>query len=290
MRRLLLITTLLLPACGRGGDKAHLPPAAPASSPIREPQDPATGDVLEPQSGGSGQFAGTLEARRRSTLSPRVGGVVTKVLVRDGDVVEQGAPLVALDLEDFALRVRQAQAGYDAAKAQVTAAEADWKRAKSLASDGSMPQAQFEGADARYLGAKAALDAAQVGLDMARKAERDATVRAPYAGVIVHRAISEGEYAAVMPPTQLLTIEETGVMELRLYVPADRTGGLRAGDKMRVQVPGMKDVTGTVMQVLPPPDPGQGSVGVLVEIEDPDRVLRPGMTAQATVVAKAELK
>ncbi len=284
---LLLLLAALVAGCG-DGKKAELPSAS-AGRVVKEPQDAAKAPAEATSV--DGVFSGTLEARRRSTLSPRVSGVVTKVFVRDGDAVAEGSALVTLDLEDFSLRSRLADAALLAAKAQLSAAEADWKRGKALLADAAMPPAQFEATNARYLGAKAGVAQAEVGLAMARKAERDATVRAPYGGVVVHRQISEGEYASVMPATQLLTIEETGTLDLRLYVPADLAAGIRAGDPLKVHLAAFdRDVAARVTQVVPPLDPKSGSTALLVEVVDPEHTLRPGMTAEAKVVARPGLQ
>lgn len=300
MRRsvsLLLVPVLLsvasLAGCRGSEGKVSLP-AAPAA-PSLEPQDLAKAAEASKSASAAaaadGSLAGTMEARRRSTLSARVGGVVSKVHVRDGDRVEEGAALVSLDIEDFTLRRRQAEAGLAAARAQLSAAEGDWKRAKALVAEKAMPQAQFDAADARYQGARAGMIGADVGVAMAKKAERDATVRAPYGGVIVRRSISEGEYATVMPPTQLLVIEETGVLDLRLYAAADRASGVHPGDALTVRFPALdREMKAKVIQVLPPADPKAGTSAILVEVADPERLLRPGMSAIAKLSQKAVIE
>ena len=289
MRSLRQISVLALvsvaAACGGDGghEKAELP--AIEAAPAPEPQDEAKQSAPTKDGAGAGGAAGTLEARRRSTLSPKVNGVVEKVHVRDGDVVAENAPLVTLDAEDFALRTRQATAGYEAARAGFGAAEADWKRAKALVADGAMPQAQFEAADARYQASRAQLAQAEVGLAMARKAERDSVVRAPFSGVIVRRYVSEGEYASMMPATNLVTLEETGVFDLRVYVPADAASGVKAGDAATVRVGG-REVRGKVLQVLPPLDGEGGTAAILVEVPDPENRLRPGITAEVSLTPR----
>lgn len=277
--------TLGLTGCG--GDKAGVAelPAIEETVPP-EPPDVAKTEGAEDALPAGGP-SGTLEARRRSTISPRVSGVVTKVHVRDGDHVAEDDALVSLDPEDFALRTRQAAAAVEAARAGFSAAEADWKRSKSLLADKALAQAQFDGVNARYLGAKAQLTQAEVALAMSKKAERDATVRAPFDGVIVRRFVSEGEYASVMPATSLVTLEETGVYDLRVYLPADRAGTVKVGDAVAVRLAGASTETlGKVLQVLPPIDE-HGTVAVLIEVPDKEGTLRAGMTAEAVSIRTA---
>lgn len=277
------LLSLILTGCSdsraEGGErhsKARLP-SQPMATPILEPPDIASASPSSSPSAAIGRWTGPAEIRRRSTLSSRVGGVVARVHVRDGDRVEAGSPLVSLETEDFALRVRQSQAALDAATAQMKAAETDWNRTKALVKEAAVPQAQFDAVDARYQLAKAGLAQADVGLDMARKAERDAILRSPYAAVVVRRAISEGEYAAAQPPTQLVTIEEAGVLEVRLFLPREKAESLREGAPARGTVTGMaRPFDARVVRVLHPRESRDGAFTVIFEVLDPAGDLSPG--------------
>lgn len=256
------------------GHKATLPKQAAA--PILEPPDIAASPSASPGAA-VGLWTGPAEIRRRSTLSSRVGGVVAKVHVRDGDRVEAGAPLVSLETEDFALRVRQSKAALDAASAQMKAAETDWNRTKALVKEAAVPQAQFEAVDARYQLAKAGLAQAEVGYDVARKAERDAVLRSPYAAIVVRRSISEGEYAGAQPPTQLVTIEEAGVLEVRLFLPREKAEPLREGALARATVTGAaRAFDARVVRVLRPREARDAAFTVIFEVLDPEGDLSPG--------------
>jgi multidrug resistance efflux pump len=70
-----------------------------------------------------------------------------------------------------------------------------------LLDEKAVPQSQFDMADARYKGAQAGVAQAETAVAMGRKALRDATVHAPFNGIIVKRLVNEGEYASVMPAT-----------------------------------------------------------------------------------------
>ena len=112
-------------------------------------------------------LSGTTEAHRKSTLTPKVSSAVTRVHVREGDIVKQNQPLVTLDTRDFVLRAQQAEAARDGAKVQLDAAKLDWDRIKSLLAEKAVPQSQFDMIDARYKGAKAGLAAAETAVAMA---------------------------------------------------------------------------------------------------------------------------
>jgi RND family efflux transporter MFP subunit len=166
-----------------------------------------------------------------------VSSAVTRVHVREGDMVKQNQPLVTLDTRDFVLRTQQAEAARDGAKVQLDAAKLDWNRIKSLLAEKAVPQSQFDMVDARYKGALAGLAAAETAVAMGRKALHDSVVRAPFDGLIVRRLVNEGEYAALMPPTPLVVIEEIDPMDLRIQVPATNIGQIAVGDPIHVRLP-----------------------------------------------------
>jgi RND family efflux transporter MFP subunit len=214
-----------------------------------------------------------------------VNGVVAKVLVREGQRVKAGETLVVLQSEMFAIGVRQADAGLQAARAGLEAAELGVGRARRLRGSESMPQAQLDGAEAQYKGAKAQVALAEAGLDQARKALRDTVITAPYDAVVVRRLVNEGEFAAMMPPTPLVVLEEGGIVDLRLNVPSTLLGRLAEGDPLAIRFPATgREIQGKVTRVVPSVNPMTRSFNVLVELPDPEGTLQPGLYAEARMV------
>jgi RND family efflux transporter MFP subunit len=278
-------------SCQRESGAAQLPPTAPvypqAAAKTPEPAAPAT-ETTNPAKENSPFLSGTTEAHRRSTLTPKVASAVTRVHVREGDVVKSGVALVTLDTRDFVLRAQQAEAARDGAKVQLDAAKIDWNRIKSLLADKAVPQAQFDTIDARYKGAVAGLTAAETAVAMARKAQHDSVIHAPFDGVIVKRMVNEGEYASVMPATPLVTIEEINPIDLRIQVPATDMATVKVGTPVHVRLP----ATGQQMdlrltRVVPASDPKTRTFSAIVEIPNPNHTLRSGLYAEVTIKPNA---
>ncbi|MFH0900310.1 MAG: efflux RND transporter periplasmic adaptor subunit [Pseudomonadota bacterium] len=228
------------------------------------------------------QFSATTEPHRRSTLTPRVGSAIVRVFVREGQTVAAGQPVVALDSSDFELRQAQAEAALDGAKVQLDATQVEWDRVNSLAASNAIPKSQFDAVDAKLRGAKVALRAAQIGVDMTRKAVGDAVVRAPYAGIVVKRHVNEGEYATSMPPSPLITIEELGILDVRVQIPASEIGRIREGDPLVLRFPAVgKELTVKVARIVPALNPMSRTFSAIVEIENPDPEINTGMFAEA---------
>jgi membrane fusion protein, multidrug efflux system len=283
---------LAIASCERGAEIARLPQTktAPVAAPTPTPPPapaaaPAPTDPLAGAAGSASPFlSGTTESHRKSTLTPKVSSAVTRVHVREGDMVKQNQPLVTLDTRDFVLRTQQAEAARDGAKVQLDAAKLDWNRIQSLLAEKAVPQSQFDMVDARYKGALAGLAAAETAVAMGRKALYDSVVRAPFDGLIVRRLVNEGEYAALMPPTPLIIIEEIDPMDLRIQVPATNIGQIAVGDPVHVRLPATgQELDLRLTRVVSSSDPHSRTFSAIVEIPNRDHSLRSGLYAEVSL-------
>ena len=295
----------LLASCSREGDKARLPaspPAAPAKvapapaaptpaapTPATAANSTATSDTIPPPPPGSSFLSGQTEAHRKSTLTPKVSSTVTRVHVRDGDIVKTGQALVTLDTRDFHLRLQQAEAALQAAKVQLDSAKLDWDRSKALLADKAVPQSQFDMVDARYKGAQAGVLQAETAVAMGRKALQDATVHAPFNGIIVKRLVNEGEYASVMPATSLVIIEEVDPLDLRIQIPSTEMDKVKAGDMVRARFPATgQTLDARLTRVVAALDPKTRTFSAIAELPNKDHAMRSGLYAEITLTgAKA---
>jgi RND family efflux transporter MFP subunit len=277
-------------SCQRDSGAAQLPPtpAAAQTAPATKTPEPVAAATETAAKDNSPFLSGTTEAHRRSTLTPKVSSTVTRVHVREGDVVKNGEALVTLDTRDFVLRAQQAEAARDGAKVQLDAAKIDWDRIKGLLADKAVPQAQFDGIDARYKGALAGLRSAETAVAMAHKALHDSVVRAPFDGIIVKRLVNEGEYASLMPATPLVSIEEINPIDLRIQVPANDMGTVKAGVPVHVRLPASgQEMELRLTRVVAASDPRTRTFSAIVEIPNPDHTLRSGLYAEVTIKPSA---
>jgi RND family efflux transporter MFP subunit len=282
---LCLTLALALPfaGCQERSALARLPdkpePANVAATTL--PADVTGGNAVAPAEKSSPVLSGSLEPHRRSTLMPKVGGWVVKVHCAEGDIVRRGAPLVTIDQEQYRLILRQAEAGYEGAKVGLDATKIEWDRHKALLADKAVPQSQWDMIDSKYKGALVQLKAAEVSLEQARKAMRDTVVHAPYTGVVIKKHVAEGDNAAAMPPTPLITLEETETLDLRVQVPASDFEHVKQGDDITVHFPdGPPDLKAKITRVVPTINPGTRTFPVIVEIDNTAGKLRAGLFAE----------
>jgi RND family efflux transporter MFP subunit len=214
-------------------------------------------------------------------LTPKVAGPVTHVHVRDGDIVKNGQALVTLDTQDFTLRTQQAEAALQSAKVQLDSAKLDWNRTKALLDDKAVPQAQFDMADARFKGAQAGVLQAEIAVSMGHKALRDATIHAPFNGIIVKRLVNEGEYASVTPATPLVIIEEVDPLDLRIQIPSTNLDKVKIGDLIHVRFPATgQALNAHLTRVVAAMDPRTRTFSAIAELPNKDHALRSGLYAE----------
>lgn len=254
---------------------------------------------------------GTITARTASTLSGKIMGTVKAVNVREGDSVRQGDILVVLDKRQVDAGLRQSEAGLsEAGKAETAArsamtaaragaelAQATYKRYEKLYKEESATRQEFEEVEARHRQAQAALSqaeamvaAAQSRVQQARAAvsgadisQKDATILAPYDGIVTAKMITVGDLAS--PGTPLLTLEKKGGFQAELVLPEHHIQAVRIGQSLEVSIPAQQDsplMTGTVDTIVPMADQRSRSFTVKVNLPE-TAVLRSGMFARASI-------
>jgi RND family efflux transporter MFP subunit len=134
-------------------------------------------------------FTGSLLAVNRAELKAEVTGRVTRVAVQEGDTVAAGALLGAQDEDDYALGVQAAEAQVAQAKAQALQAQRDNDRSVALLEKRSITRQAAQQAETAYNATKAAAQAAESNLGLARLRLKKARLVAPFAGQVARRLV-----------------------------------------------------------------------------------------------------
>lgn len=290
---LLVLATALAPGCAEEAEGVNLPDA-PEPVVIHTPLAAAEAaehadDVALRTDGLTGTenmlMTGSTAAHRRSTLSARVSGVVKQVNVREGDRVKADDVLVVFDARDTVLQLKAANAAIGVARVGVDTARVEADRAEQLVKSKAIPSQQADLASAQYRAARAQLQQALVNKEMVEARLEDTEVKAPYDSVIIKRHANEGEYIMTMPPGPLVTLEEVGVIDVNVSVPASRLGEVAAGTPVRISVPSRKITrVGEITRLIPTMDPRTRTATAIIELEDPDASLIPGLFAEVRVI------
>ncbi|HEY8383190.1 MAG TPA: efflux RND transporter periplasmic adaptor subunit [Microvirga sp.] len=176
--------TLFLAAFLAGPALAQGPAAAPPSVTVAKP---LMKDITEWD-----DFIGRFEAVDQVEIRARVSGYLDKVHFQDGALVKVGDRLFTIDQRPYRAALEQAEATVASAQVRVEFASNDLERAETLRRTGNIPEQVLDQRRSNYLTARADLDRAEAAARQARLDMEFTDIKAPIAGRISRRLVSEG--------------------------------------------------------------------------------------------------
>src|SRR4051812_38546436 len=137
-------------------------------------------------------FIGRFEAVDQVEIRARVSGYLDKVHFQDGTLVKAGDLLFTIDQRPYQAAYEEAQASVASAQVRVEFASNDLERAESLRRSGNISDQVLDQRRSTYLTARADLDRAQATMRQARLNLEFTEIKAPFAGRISRKLVSEG--------------------------------------------------------------------------------------------------
>jgi membrane fusion protein (multidrug efflux system) len=235
------------------------------------------------------EATGELDAKERAEVASEVDGVVTELAVDEGERVEEGALLIAVDPEKRALAVANVRAMHRDAQATFAEAERDAARVRKLHDGGIASDAALDKVETGRSRARARVEATHAELGVAERALRDANVRAPFAGWIARRDVSRGEYVRTGQP--LFELVALDPIEVEFALAERDSARVAVGQTVQVRVAPFPDETfqGEVTVISPTLDSRTRTLRVKAQVANGDGRLRPGLFARADLgIAKRE--
>jgi RND family efflux transporter MFP subunit len=251
-------TTNLLVAAALLAGAACKPPAPAAAKSENLPvAEIKTAEVVVAEHQNIHEVAGSVEAKLRARIEAKTSGRIEAMPARLGQTVQKGELLAQLDS-------REIQARLDQAAATREQAETDLKRLAALLKQQALTQAEFDGAQARFRVADAAMREAETMLGYTR-------VLAPFGGVVVRRLADVGDLAA--PGKPLLELEDPAALRFVASVPEALIASVRAGMELPVRL-GSGEFMGKIAEIAPTGDPVSRTSRV--ELDLPSGDIRAG--------------
>ena len=267
---------------------AQVPTATPA------PAKPLPGDVRElaaaVEKAGldaaalSARYSGEFVSSQRSEVTSRIAGRVKTVNVDEGALVESGSVLLELETEYLDLDVKQAQAEAARARAALNEAERDAQRKAELVAKGSVSEAASLRSASLFEQAKAQLDGANARLSLAQTRRNDASLTAPFRGVVEQRRVNVGERLAEATPAFLIV--QLAPLKLRFRVRETDLLLVRKGQGVEAEVdayPGVK-FRGVISVAGGAVDSSTRTFLAEARFDNRDLKLRPGLFARVRVL------
>ncbi len=273
---------LLLVACG-GKSKS---PATTEVPPVQVSSD----NVVVVDSGlieSGPALSGSLEAERAAQLRAQIGGTLLALYADQGATVAAGARLALIDTLVAADQARSARSAVRSAQASADLARRNAERADALHQAGAIADRDLEAARGGAAAADANLADAKSRLASADKMLSNATVRAPFRGVVSERPASVGD--ALQPGSPILTVVDPTQLKLEASVPADHLSELRVGSKVEFTIQGSADksFTGKIARINPAVDPSTRQVRVYVTVPNSGNTLVAGLFAEGRIAVKS---
>ncbi|MBL0170066.1 MAG: efflux RND transporter periplasmic adaptor subunit [Gemmatimonadaceae bacterium] len=206
--------------------------------------------------------SGVAEPMQQATLSTKLMGTVNAVLVREGDAVYTGQPLVRIDARDLAAKANQVEASIADAEAMQREAATHAARFRALYADSAATRAQYDAAITGLARADAGLRAAKAAASELDAVSSYATVRAPFAGVVTARFADPGTFAS--PGAPLLTVQDVSTLRITATVGADAVRQLTRGQVLNATVDG-NPVVAKVEGIVPAGSGNQFTVNAIVD-------------------------
>ena len=309
-----LLALPLLLACVGQGPASEVPPEE-APRPVR------VAEVSRGELARTVVVTGTLAAEEEVVLGLKVGGRLADIPVDMGSRVRRGAILARLAPADFDLRVAQAEAALEQARARLglrpdepdrpvqpeeiarvrqaqavlTEARLRRDRARALFADRLLSQAELDAAEAACQVAEAGTQDAfeeahtrlalwaqrRSELELARQQREDAVLVAPFDGAVRIRHASPGQVVAA--GDSVVTLVRLHPLRLRLDVPEREAAGLSVGQEVSLSVEGGAEAVGRLVRLSPAIEEGSRTLKVEAEVPNVAGTLRPGAFATATV-------
>ncbi|WP_454624144.1 efflux RND transporter periplasmic adaptor subunit [Bradyrhizobium cenepequi] len=287
--QILFLNALCLAGCGKdnhdGAAQVGAPPALVTVLSVK----PETVTLVD-------ELPGRVTAFRTAEIRPQVGGILEKRLFDQGSEVEAGQALFQINSDVFKADVDSAAAALQRVEAGLVRSQGKIDRAKQLVTSNAISREAYDDAAADVAQAKASVAEAQATLQRRQLDLAFATVRAPIAGRTGQALVSEGALASVSSASALATIQQIDRVYVDVRQPATRIDAIREAaqsgqldDASQVPVAIFAasgkayPVTGRALFSDISVDPGTGNVTVRVEVQNPDRILLPGMYVRARV-------
>jgi RND family efflux transporter MFP subunit len=235
--------------------------APPKDEPIPVKQQPVT-------IGGHNrilQYSGLIASNSEARLSFKIGGIISRIYVKEGDHVAAGQLLATLDLTEIDAQVNQATQN-------VEKSQRDERRMTNLYRDTVASLEQLQNTQTQLTVAREALRIASFNRQYAQ-------IRAASAGTILQKLMNEGEYASA--GTAVLAFNGTGQGDwvVRFGVSDKDWAVLKKGDKATVAIdayPG-ESFGGVVTKLAEGSDPNGGTYAVEVTVAPGGHKLAPGL-------------
>ena len=239
--------------------------------------------------------SGEIQPVNTVNVGSQVSGTIEDIFVDFNSHVKKGDKLLTIEPSVLQSTVDEAKASLNSAKSELKYYESEYKRNKSLYNDGFISRAEMEKSLTAYEQAEQAVNKSQYSYDRALTNLGYATITSPVDGTVISRKVDKGQTVAAsfQTPDLFEIAEDLSKMQIETAVSEADIGMIKVGLPVTFTVDAYPNqiFQGNVQQIRLSPTNVSNVVvyTVIIDVDNTDLKLMPGMTAFVTVVV-AEAK
>lgn len=232
---------------------------------------------------------GSIEPVTEVTVGTQVSGIISKIYVDYNSEVKKGQVIAELDKTNLISTLNTAKANLNNAESTLNYQTANYKRYKELYDKGLVSADEYENALLTYKQAKEQVTSAKESVQTAQTNLGYATITAPIDGVILSKAVEEGQTVAASYNTPELFTVAKDLKDMQVVADVDEAdiGNVTEGARVTFTVDAFPNDTfsGTVTQVRQEATETDNVVTyeVVISARNDDLKLKPGLTANVTI-------
>ena len=237
---------------------------------------------------------GTVEPVTKVEVGTQVSGIIDKLYADYNDKVKAGQVIAVMDKINLEAELTSSQAQLDAAKTEYEYREKEYNRTKTLHDKELVSDSDYDSAYYQYATAKNAYSQAKASYVKVKRNLSYATITSPIDGVVISRAVEEGQTVAAGFETPTLFTIAKNLTDMQVIADVDEAdiGQVEEGQKVTFTVDAYPDdvFEGSVEQVRLEATTTSNVVTyeVVINAPNPDLKLKPGLTANVTIYTLEE--
>jgi HlyD family secretion protein len=232
---------------------------------------------------------GELDLLEPINILSKIDGVVENIYTDFNQHVTKGQLLIKLDPTTISQRMLKAQSLIDSARLEIVSAEKDLESKKNLYKDNLISKRAMEMAEVEYSTVLSKYKQVKIDYETISKEMGNTKIYSPINGIVISISVQKNTPVAVTSPLILLA-SSLNKMMLTISVDESDIGYIKNGQQVTFSVSAFADkkFTGTINQIRMSPIKSGGLVTyqALVLCDNNELLLRPGMTATATVLVE----
>ena len=248
-----------------------------------------TAKVEKATIGSSITATGTIEAVTTVEVGTQVSGIIDKIYVDYNSPVKRGQVIAELDKTNLVTELNSPNSNLQGARSDLNYQQANYNRQRTLFEKGLISANDFESARLALEQAQSVLSQRQEAVNKARTNLGYATITSPIDGIVLSKAVEEGQTVASSFNTPTLFTIVKDMTDMRVIADVDEAdiGEVREGQRVTYTVDAYPSEVfqGTVTQVRNEATTTNNVVTyeVVISAPNPDLKLKPGLTANVTV-------